>query len=330
MLDEFLKVAYAQELTKQSNAELEGMLSKLPFEELRKLADGTPAAELYKEAYCNPPGDAKMGDGTLCFLDRFKGTPLFDQAMALEQEELQIDMLQQQRDEERRAEGDVWQMRDKLRLKKRLLELTLAKQEAGGAPPGEPAQGAGAPGPVPAEGVQDDSQGLGGGVAKMGNVAELFEFADGLGRELAHHNFAKAAHAQQLEQTGRRAGEALAKIAGIGELVGKGLGMALTHPTAAGAALGAAGGALAGGKDHRLSGALGGAALGAGAGRLAAPSINKGLTAAVTHGVGGGSAGGMLGAGAKAFGQDAAARAQGAFGKVRGMLGAAPPVPAGG
>lgn len=46
-------------------------------------------------------------------------------------------------------------------------------------------------------------------------------------------------------------------------------GMAMKHPTAAGAAVGAAGGAVAGGPNHRLSGAVIGGGLGASAGHLA-------------------------------------------------------------
>jgi hypothetical protein len=231
MLDTFLKVAYEQELTKQANSGLEGMLAKLPAAELRKLADGTPAAELYKRAWgAEAPAPGAVKAGEFSFLDHFKGTPLFDQAMALEQEELQLDMLQQQRDEERRAEGDVWQMRDKLRLKKRLLELTLAKQESGGAPAaplGEPAQGAGAPGPVPAEGVQDDSQGLGGGVAKTAvshswvkrrvgaavrNGAgedRVRDFQNEMGRTLARHRGPTGRVAQLADTANRTAEKAL-------------------------------------------------------------------------------------------------------------------------
>lgn len=316
MLDEYLKVAYAQQLKKDGQAELEGLLSKLPPEELRKLADGTPIAQAYvhleKKAFL---GDAPKAAG--CddsFLDRFKGTPLFDQALALENEEVQADMLQQQRDEERRQEGDVWQMRDKIRLKKRLLEIELAKQEAGGAAaavPGEPAQGAGAPGPVPSEGVQDSSQGLGGGVAKVGGVktsAEKVAFADALGRELARQEFSKAASARALTEIGTRAGAVMTKVAldwgGLAKTVG---GMAMKKPALAGAALGAGVGALGGaasaGPGNRLGGALGGAALG---------------------GAAGAGAGHIAGGGGGALGQQVRSGASSALGKLRGMVGGGP------
>lgn len=175
MIDEFLKVAYAGALKQKEEAELEGLLRHLPAAELHKIANGTPVAELYGELDKTAMVEID-GSQSKSYLDRFKGTPLFEQAIALEQEELQADMQDMQQRQQRRAEGQnegaIWDMKDKIRLRKRMLELDLAKQEAGGAPPGEPVQGAGAPGPVPSEGVQDNSQGLGGGVAKVGGVKE--------------------------------------------------------------------------------------------------------------------------------------------------------------
>ena len=167
----------------QATFEVIGLLDGLPDWEVEKIASGMPIAELYGHldrkpltktaSDCDPDGEPKS------FLDRFKGTPLFDQAVALEQEELQAEMLDLQKKQESRAnrqnEDTIWDAKDKLRVRKRLLELELAKQQ-GGAPAAVPAaepmgdttQGAGAPGPVPAEGVQDSSGGLGGGVAKIG------------------------------------------------------------------------------------------------------------------------------------------------------------------
>ena len=173
MIDSFLKVAYAHEVKRQGQAELTDLLKNFSSAELRKLAEGTPVVDALDKI----AGFGCDGDGGT-FLDRFKGTPLLDQAIALEQEELQADMLEQQKREQRRAEqqgeDSVYDMKDKIRLKKRMLELELAKSEGAPQPVlGEPAQGAGAPGDVPAEGVQDSSQGLQGGVAKMGGAREV-------------------------------------------------------------------------------------------------------------------------------------------------------------
>ena len=187
MFEEFLDVIYEKTSRQQATFEVIGLLDGLPDWEVEKIASGMPIAELYghldrkpltKTAMsdCSPDGEPKS------FLDRFKGTPLFDQAVALEQEELQAEMLDLQKKQESRAtrqnEDTIWDAKDKLRVRKRLLELELAKQQGGaaagvpaaGEPVGDTAQGAGAPGPVPAEGVQDSSGGLGGGVAKMGAV----------------------------------------------------------------------------------------------------------------------------------------------------------------
>lgn len=290
MLDEFLQVAYQTQTRKQAQFELVGLMEGLPQVELRKLASGTPVAELYghldKTAYleaCSPDGAPKG------FLEKFKGTPLFDQAVALEQQELQAEMTDMQKRQERRQQNatddSLYDAKDRIRVQKRLLELELAKQELGaaGAPPvpgAAPAQGAGAPGEVPAEGIE---AGAGGVVGKV--AAAKFRFADSFGRELAHADHAKVAHAVRLEHIGVAAGAVLAKTANLGAIgttlggalkglaananVGKALSFAAKNPAAVGAGLGAAGGAIAGGPDHRLSGALGGAALGGAAGHMA-------------------------------------------------------------
>ena len=183
MLEEYLEVAYEKTSRKQATFEVVGLLEGLPDWEVEKIASGVPVSELYgylDHRASGTPGvkvasglATKCGESDLTFLEAFKGTPLFEQAIALEQEEIQASMLDQQKKQERRAmsQGDdqLWDARDKIRLRKRLLELELAKQQNGsgtGAPvPGVPDQGSGAPGPVPAEGVQDSSSGLGGGVA---------------------------------------------------------------------------------------------------------------------------------------------------------------------
>ncbi len=289
MLNEFLKVAYEEQLRKEGTAEVTALLDKLPVQELRKLADGMTVSQLWphleKSAYmdnCAPDGSPKS------WLDQFKGTPFLDQAVALEQEELQAEMTDMQKRQERRQQNklddNLYDMKDQIRMKKRLLELEKVKQELGaGAAPETPAQGAGAPGPVPAEGVQDDSQGLGGGVAKTAAAVlvgdspqEKLAFADTLGRELARQDFEKASHVELLRMYGEHAGVVMAKeAAGLGGMLSaaaplaqKALGFAAKNPALAGAAVGAAGGALAGGEGHRLSGALGGAAVGHAAGGI--------------------------------------------------------------
>lgn len=224
MLDHWLTMQYETQTRKQATFELVGLMEGLPDWDIEKIASGMPLSELYGHLDHRTPGTSGVklafadlkcaGDGgEFTFLERFKGTPLFDQAIALEQEELQAEMLDQQKRQERRVssnENQLWDARDQIRLRKRLLELELAKQQNGGgtpvpAPvgPGAEAQGSGAPGPVPAEGVQDSSGGLVGGVAKTGGVkeasadllmaAEKIAFAAKIGRLLAHTSFEKQA-----------------------------------------------------------------------------------------------------------------------------------------
>lgn len=289
MIDEFLRVAYEVETKKQAEYELVGMLEDLPIVELRKLASGTPIAELYaKTAYLDSAPCSPDGGGPTSFLDKFKDTPLFEQAMALEQEMLQAEAADIQKRMEDNAQPRPWEVMDQIRLKKRLLELQLAKSQSGAeaAPPGEPAQGAGAPGPVPAEGVQDNSQGLGGGVAKSAS-AQMVQHSDAFARALARSDFEKAARAEALLKVGSVAGEVLAKSAGIGSSImgslnggalGRAAGWAIAHPSAAGSiaggVAGAGAGAVAGGPGNRLGGAAmgaaGGAALGHAAGGIGA------------------------------------------------------------
>jgi hypothetical protein len=299
MLDSFLEVAYEVETKKSAEFELVGLLKGIPTMELRKLASGTPIAELYaKTAFLDDCHKSSSDGGPTTFLDKFKDTPLFEQALALEQESLQAEAADIAKRVEENSQPRPWEVMDQIRLKKRLLELELAKQTAGAqvAPPDEVAQGAGAPGPVPEAAVQDSGNGLGGGVAKVGEAekraAALVQFSDSFARALARSDFEKAARADALTKTGSAVGALMAKTAlpNLGALSGmaskvigaakpiasKALGMAASHPELAGAAVGAAGGALAGGPDHRLSGALGGAAVGAGAGH-AAGGIAQGM-----------------------------------------------------
>jgi hypothetical protein len=216
MFEEYLEVAYEKQTRKQATFEVVGLLEGLPDWEVEKIAEGMPVSELYGHLDHRAPGTPGVkvafselkcgGDSDLTFLEAFKGTPLFDQAIALEQEEIQASMLDQQKRQERRAmsQGDdqLWDARDKIRLRKRLLELELAKSQNGsgtGAPvPGVPDQGSGAPGPVPAEGVQDSSGGLGGGVAKVGfAVTEKgHKFDAEKYRLMARHDSELAEHSQ--------------------------------------------------------------------------------------------------------------------------------------
>jgi hypothetical protein len=130
MLDAFLSVAYEHETKKEAQAQMVRDFMQLPKEELYKIASG----------------QVKLADDDE-WLEKFKGTPLFEQALGLEEACIQADIEdQQQRERERverqqrRAEADgmtAWEKKDAIRLKKRLLDLELLRAENSGAGGGE-------------------------------------------------------------------------------------------------------------------------------------------------------------------------------------------------
>jgi hypothetical protein len=115
------------------------------------------ASDPLVEAMCSLPTDVLLKTASMCgmhdndeWLDRFKGTPLFDQAMELMQEELQqdsVEMQQRQMSQQLNSQGD------QLRMKRRMLELELARQDSMPAPQAIP--GMAGPTEVPTSPIQD-------------------------------------------------------------------------------------------------------------------------------------------------------------------------------
>jgi len=125
MLDSFLKVACANEEKVAEQTRLVNKMRQLPEDYLHKLASGE--AKLGYGMVGSFSGD----DGT--WLDRFKGTPLFEQALELEKQELQEQMAEKARWREEDAQRSQRNAgRDELCIQKKLLELQLAEAEAGG------------------------------------------------------------------------------------------------------------------------------------------------------------------------------------------------------
>ena len=141
MLDHFLEVAYQADTEAKEKRAFVGSLKGLPMEDLAKLASGETT--LAKLAH---------GDDDYKWLDKYKGGPLFDQALALEQAELQNSMAQQQAQMQQPESQQFWREKDKICLQKRMLDLQLVQSEqqalmgAQLPSPEAPAQGAGAPG----------------------------------------------------------------------------------------------------------------------------------------------------------------------------------------
>jgi hypothetical protein len=165
MLDHFLEVSYrADSEAKEKRAFIES-LKGLPMEDLAKLASGETTLEKLAHGMC---------DENCQWLERYKDTPLFEQALALEQAELQNQMARQQ-NEIQQDSTPFYREGDKIRLQKRMLDLQLVQgqaQAAAGAPPPPapeaPAQGAGAPG----AGAPNNEEAMGAASeqAKMGSA----------------------------------------------------------------------------------------------------------------------------------------------------------------
>lgn len=105
-----------------------------------------------KEAYSSPIPCGSIGDAPQGWLGQFEGTPLHQQAVALEREELRMqseDLARRQQERQKnegmqQLEQQRWDFQDQLRIKKRELELQLAESRVGGAAGGEmEAQGGG-------------------------------------------------------------------------------------------------------------------------------------------------------------------------------------------
>lgn len=322
MLDQFLLVAHRRSKAEQEKRAFIEDLKKLPRAELEALANG----EAKLGSSCAPMDPSSCG-----WLDRFKGTPLFESAVALEQQELQLDAQNIQR---RMQQPPMdYAQEDQIRLQKRLLELQLAQMEeqaahtaaAPVAAPNTPpapeltgSQGAGAVGaeeldnteavhnrPAGSPGLKLSSADFTQAKERMRKTAVSTELA----KKLAHADAEKIALSLPPTAALRQsAGNILSKLGpqGTKALVGAGLG--------------AAGGAVMGGHDDRgwhpggaLLGALGGAGVGAAAGHIGgnvADAYRTGMPLSKA-----------LGAGAQLSGRQAMRAGRAAVEEGRGLLG---------
>ena len=118
MLDLLLDTVYRQETAKTASAALTEKLRTMPMDVVEKIAFGS-APKCVGDS-----GDVK------CWLDNFKGTPLFDKAVELERADLQLEQAELEQRMNNQA-NDTWTKRDALRLQKRMLELDLAMAGTG-------------------------------------------------------------------------------------------------------------------------------------------------------------------------------------------------------
>jgi len=185
MLDLFLKASY--EKTKQASAdkrEVE-LLSRLPDETLCKIAMGFE--KLAWGDLASPPGEGS-------WLDKFRDTPLFAEALEIEKQDLQQQMAQkQQSDANRQMYDQQDSSRSELSIQRKLLELKAAE--------GTMAEGAGE---IDATGMPNqappDMVGTAEGQPKqednksMASVGSAVEPAQGVAAKVASMKLALAAH----------------------------------------------------------------------------------------------------------------------------------------
>ena len=121
MLEAFLETVCEHEKRASADRQNLELLSHLPTEELFKIAGGATL----KQAF--------MYDGGGDWLEKYKDTPLLQDAIALEKESLNIEMEEQSK---RRESSALYEessaRRDELCIKKKLLDLQLAEAESGG------------------------------------------------------------------------------------------------------------------------------------------------------------------------------------------------------
>lgn len=230
MFDTWLKVASQNDKKASDERELVEAMKKLPPDVLFKIANGE--MKLGSMMECSPSKTG--GPHNLEWLEEFKDTPFFEQALQLEQQAINIEMMRQQsqsqHDAERKEEPNFYDMEDRIRLQKRLLGLQLASTQL-------QAQGGGMPGAMPGAGGGPDA----GPAASLPSTTE-------------------AAGGAAQGQTDGKVAFATAALAGTAYGAYKG---DETGQAGRGAALGAAGGAVGG-----LAGTLGGQAIGSSIGGL--------------------------------------------------------------
>lgn len=269
MLDAWLSVTHRAESVEQEKRAFVEDLKKLPVEVLHKLASGELTIDKLAHGCSGPE-----------WLEKFEGTPMFEQALALEQQELQIQSERLAAEMNRPRFDDMYQKQDQLSLQKRLLEMQLIADRNKAPSPEAPAQGAGAPGPGAANNEEAMSTGPFDGL-KMSSAET--QFAETMGRKLAQADAKKASESLYLANLDKVAFLSPAALQGLKSVGTKALNVAKANPLATG-------GAIAGGLGGMYSGLTdqegGGIAKGIGRGLMgAAAGGTLGMVAQVGKGV---------------------------------------------
>ena len=180
MLDLFLEATYQKTKQAEAAAAMNTALASLPVNELMAMTRGE--SPLNKVAHYGMGGDDAM-----CWLEHFQGTPLYEEALAIEKRQLELDM---QRNADQQKSQGVYNEQDVLRVKRRSLELQLAEQAGGGdelqavAPEGSPEGVAQTAAPAPS----------GEGAMNVAKVAAT-EITPEEAKAIRHHQIANHLHA---------------------------------------------------------------------------------------------------------------------------------------
>jgi hypothetical protein len=257
MLDAFTDVLLKRASDREAEDALTREMMKLPLSDIQKIA----AAGSVKVAFAEPCTTKSASDDD--WLKKYEGTPLYAQAIALEEELLNIEGERIKRRLDRPVDDDLWTKEDMVRLKKRQLDLELSKDRGASRGEDEEDDDGG-------EDTEDEAKEApkapevaekAAGVArrplmpsKIASYMPSIEAADMAGRALAHARHSEKCAAVKEALSAAEIGRGLKGAAG-GAL----------REGAIGAGTGAAGGAL-GGALFGGVGAAPGAAIGAGGG----------------------------------------------------------------
>jgi hypothetical protein len=266
MLDSFLEVSYAKTKHAQEMDRRVELMKRLPSDLLFKIASG-------EEKIGYPIGLEEGAPKT--WLDRFKDTPLFEQALEIEKQELENRLADKER---RRADRLKWDAqdaaRDELCIRRKMLELQLAEVESGGgaaaaeeAPPEEPAVVGG--GEAATEAPEEPAK-----TAGMELLAARMKTAARTLREVEEETRQRGREAGK--KWGRKRGARAGGVRGgiTGGLGGGAAGALFGRRRALAALGGAAAGGLVGGGFGAGKGAVTGGRIGARLGEAEAQSRN--------------------------------------------------------
>jgi hypothetical protein len=225
MLDLFLEAAYTKSKEAEARTELDSALAGLPVDYLHKLASGQE-----KLSYCSMDAES--------WLSKFKDTPLFPQALALEEQDLQLRMKEQAQDTKERSENIArGSARDALSIKRKMLELEFSKAQAAPAAQGSAMQLVAGPveEKMASSGAIKDEKTSKEAMAKEAFGAALKSMAVGLGKDVAKGATRTVSAYQRggLTPALRTAGRSATTLVG-------------NHPVAAAGAAGLGAGMLAG------------------------------------------------------------------------------------